>query len=58
MLSALPLLDVRLERDGEPALALRIRAVTPNVVVCLVAFAVGAVLVWHIVIESVFRAGA
>ena len=58
MLAALPLLDVRLEHDGEPALALRIRAVTPNVVVCLVAFSVGAALVWHFVVESVVRASA
>ena len=58
MLAALPLLDVRLERDGEPALAVRIRAVTMNVVVCLVAFSVGAALVWHLVVESVVRISA
>jgi hypothetical protein len=59
MLAVLPLLDVRLERDdGAPALAVRIRGVTANVVVAVVALVVGAVLVWHSVIESVMRTGA
>ncbi len=59
MLAALPLLDVRLDRDdGAPALAVRIRAVTANVVVCAVALVIGATLVWHVVVESVLRTGA
>jgi hypothetical protein len=59
LLAILPLLDVRVERaDGAPAIALRIRAITANLVVGGMALLVGAVLVGHIVTESVLRIGA
>jgi hypothetical protein len=59
LLAVLPLLDLRVERaDGAPAVTLRIRALTTNLVVGGLALLVGAALVGHIVSESVLRIGA
>ena len=59
VLALLPLLDVRLERGDEGQLvALRIRALPLNLVVGAVALLLGAILVVHIVAESVLHAGA
>lgn len=59
VLAVLPLLDLRIEADeGGSALALRVHAVTANLVVAAIALLVGALLVGHIVTESVLRIGA
>lgn len=59
LLAALPLLDLRLEReDGAPALAIRVRAIPANVVVSVIALLAGVALVGHIVTESVLEVGA
>lgn len=58
-LAVVPLVDLRIEREaGDAALALRVRAVTANLMVATVAVLVGVALVGHIVTESVLRAGA
>jgi hypothetical protein len=58
VLAILPLLEVGLDHaGGGSALMLRVRAVPANVVVALVALLIGALLVWHIVIESVLELG-
>lgn len=58
VLSVVPLLDLRLERDeGGAALALRVRAITANLVVGCLALMVGGALVGHVVTESVLRIG-
>jgi hypothetical protein len=57
--AVLPLLDLRVEREaGDSLVALRVRAVAANLVVATLALLVGAVLVAHIVTESVLHAGA
>ena len=54
LLAVVPLLDLRLERDeGGAALALRVRAITANLVVGCLALLVGGALVAHMVTESV-----
>ena len=58
VLAVLPLLDLRVERmDGAPAVAVRLRALTANLLIGALALLVGAVLVWHILVESVLRVG-
>ena len=57
-LAALPLTDVRLESsDGGPTLALRVRALTANLIVAGIALLLGTVLIGHFVAESVVRSG-
>jgi hypothetical protein len=59
VLAVLPLVDLRLERlDAAPAVAVRVRAVTGNMLIAVLALLVGAALVWHIVVESDLRLGA
>ena len=59
LLAVLPLIDVRIESDERgSALALRVHAVTANLVVAATALLVVALLVGHIVAESVLRTGA
>jgi hypothetical protein len=59
LLAVLPLVDLRVETDEHgPALALRVRAIRANLLVAAVALVVGAVLVGHIVTETVLRTGA
>jgi len=58
-LAVLPLLDLRLESGDEgPTLALRIRALTANMIVAAMSLLLGALLVGHIVAESVLGSGA
>jgi hypothetical protein len=58
-IAALPLCDARLEDAGDgPALAIRVRARAENLAVVGVALLVGALLIGHIVVESVLRLGA
>jgi hypothetical protein len=58
VVALLPVIDLRLERvDGGHALAVRMRAVTANLVIAALAFLVGASLAAHIVIESVLERG-
>jgi len=58
-LAVLPLLDVRVESDPEgPTLTLRVRALTANVIVAALTSLLGALLVGHIVAESVLGGGA
>jgi hypothetical protein len=58
-LAVLPLLDLRVESDPEgPTLTLRIRALTANVIVAAISLLLGALLVGHIVAESVLGTGA
>ncbi len=58
-LAVLPLLDLRVEANDEgPTLTLRVRALTANVIVATMALLVGALLVGHIVAESVLGSGA
>lgn len=57
--AVLPLCDARLEDAGDgPALAIRVRARAGNLIVAGVALLVGALLIGHIVVESVLRLGA
>lgn len=59
VLALLPLIDVRVERmDGAPAVAVRLRAVTANLLIGALALLVGAALVVHVVVESVLGVGA
>ena len=59
LLAVAPLLDLRFERDaGGAAIAVRVRAISTNLVVACLALLVGGVLVGHIVTESVLRIGA
>ena len=59
VLAVLPLVDLRVETDEHgSALALRVHAVAANLVVAAIALLVGAVLVGHMVTESVLRIGA
>ena len=59
VLAALPMVDLRVESDPEgPTLTLRVRALTANVIVATMALLVGALLVGHIVAESVLGTGA
>ncbi|HEY8170642.1 MAG TPA: hypothetical protein VIH24_06035 [Candidatus Limnocylindria bacterium] len=54
LLAVLPLLDLRVERlDGAPAVSMRIRALTANLIVGGIALLVGAVLVAYAITESV-----
>jgi hypothetical protein len=54
-----PLLRLGWERrDGTLQAVVTVRALAPNVAVGLVAIGLGALLVWHIVVESVLQAGA
>jgi len=54
-----PLLRVGWERrDGTLQAVVTVRALALNVAVGLVAVTVGGVLVWHVLVESVMRAGA
>ena len=58
-LAVVPLVRVQLPSDGsglEAIVSIRLRAV--NVGVALVALGLGALLVWHIVYESVMEVGA
>ena len=58
-LAMLPLLDLRVESGDEgPTLTLRMRALTANVVVAALSLLSGAILVGHIVTESVLGLGA
>ena len=58
-IAVLPLVDLRIERlDGSAAVALRVRAVTANLVVAVLAGLTAVALVGHIVTESVLRLGA
>jgi hypothetical protein len=59
LIAVLPMVELRLERDEvAPAMAIRVRLLRSNAVVGVAALAVGAVLVAHIVTESVMRIGA
>lgn len=59
VIAGLPLLDLRLERGGDGTmLALRVRALPANLIVGMVAIALAALLVGHIVTESVLQLGA
>jgi hypothetical protein len=54
-----PLVRLGLERrEGTLQAVITVRALALNAVVGLVAIGLGAVLVWHIVVESVLQAGA
>ena len=54
-----PLVRLGLERrDGTMQAVITVRALALNVAVGLLALALGAMLVWHIVVESVLEAGA
>lgn len=54
VLAVLPLLDLRVgDEAGEPVLAIRVRAIGANLLVGSMAMAIGAVLAWHALIESV-----
>jgi hypothetical protein len=58
VLAILPLLEVGVDHaDGASALMVRVRAVPANVVVALLALLIGALLVGHIVTESVLELG-
>ncbi len=58
-LAVLPLLDLRLESGDEgPTVTLRLRALTANVVVAGLSLLAGAILIGHIVAESVLGSGA
>ena len=58
-LAVLPLLDLRVESNDEgPTLTLRVRALTANVIVASIALLAGALLIGHIVAESVMGTGA
>ena len=58
-LAVLPLLDLRVESNDEgPTLALRVRALTANIIVATIALLAGALLIGHIVAESVMGTGA
>ena len=58
-LAALPLLDLRVESADEgPTLTLRVRALTANLIVAATALLLGAILVGHLVVESLPRSGA
>ena len=59
LLAIVPLLDLRIERDAlDSVVAVRVHAVTANLVVATLAVLVGAALIFHIVTESVLRVGA
>ena len=54
-----PLLRLGWERrEGTLQAVLTVRALAFNLVVGLLAIALGGVLIWHIVVESVLKAGA
>jgi hypothetical protein len=56
--AVLPLLELRVEREAsDSVLAVRVKALTANLVVATLAVLVGAALVAHIVTESVLRLG-
>ncbi|MEA2651477.1 MAG: hypothetical protein QOI85_1198 [Chloroflexota bacterium] len=58
-LAVLPLVDLRVESGDEgPTLTLRIRALAANVIVAAISLLLGALLVGHIVAESVLGTGA
>lgn len=58
--AAAPLLRLELRGGtaGEREAVLGLRLRTPNLVVGLLAMMVGALLAWHIVVESVLQVGA
>jgi len=57
LLAVIPLVDLRIEREaGDAAIALRLRALTANLVIAAVALLVGMALIGHIVSESVLQA--
>lgn len=57
-LAVLPLLDLRVESDPDgPTLTLRIRALAANVIVAALSLLLGALLIGHIVAESVVGSG-
>ena len=59
LVAIVPLLDLRIERDGQASVvAVRVHAVTWNLIVATLAVLVGAALIGHIVTESVLRVGA
>ena len=59
LVALIPLLDLRVERAaGDSVVAIRVHAVTANLVVATLAVLVAAALFFHIVTESVLRVGA
>lgn len=58
LLSVLPLVDLQLQGEAaEQGVTLRLRARAANLVVAAASLAAGAVLAWHIVVESALQRG-